>query len=79
LGDALTFDQAMLEAEQLLSQMESGELELEDALRAYERGNALLARCKAVLAQAQQRVELIAAQSAAPTSTPPASATDDEA
>jgi exodeoxyribonuclease VII small subunit len=58
---ALTFDQAMTQAEDLLARMESGDMELEDALKAYERGMALLARCKVVLATAQQRVEEISA------------------
>lgn len=51
----------MQQAETLLSQMESGEMELEDSLKAYERGMMLLARCKAVLSQAMQRVEEISA------------------
>jgi exodeoxyribonuclease VII small subunit len=59
--ESLTFDQAMTQAEELLAQMESGEMELEDALKAYERGMGLLTRCKTVLSQAQQRVEAISA------------------
>lgn len=61
--DALSFDEAMSQAEQLLSQMESGEMELEDSLKAYERGMALLSRCQQVITTAQQRVEQISAAS----------------
>jgi exonuclease VII small subunit len=45
-------------------------MELEDALKSYERGMALLARCKVVLATAQQRVEEISA-AADPTAAKP--------
>lgn len=52
--------EASLEAlEQLVEQMERGEMGLEDSLAAYERGVGLYRRCQAALEQAELRVRLL--------------------
>lgn len=58
--DALTFEQALAEIERVVRDLEDGRVGLEDSLRRYEEGIALLQRCHAKLRQSEQRiVELI--------------------
>jgi exodeoxyribonuclease VII small subunit len=47
--------------EQLVEELESGELPLEKALAEFERGVKLTRRCQAALAQAEQRIEILLA------------------
>ncbi len=52
--------EASLEAlEQLVEQMERGEMSLEESLAAYERGVGLYRRCQSALEQAELRVRLL--------------------
>jgi exodeoxyribonuclease VII small subunit len=52
-----TFEQARAELERIVSQLEAGEAGLEDAIRLWERGEALYRLCLAKLDAAQGRVE----------------------
>ena len=52
----MKFDQALAELEALVERIESGEVGLEEALKQYERGIALIDRCRSVLAGAEQRI-----------------------
>ena len=54
--EKLSFEDAMGELEQLVEQIESGEIGLEEALKRYERGIALIKRCRTVLDSAEQRI-----------------------
>jgi len=58
-----SFEQALSELEQLVAHMEEGELSLEAALRAFERGIALTRHCQSALDQAEQTVEILSGQS----------------
>lgn len=49
----------MAELENLVEKMESGELPLEESLSAYQRGMELLKFCERLLADAQQRVQVL--------------------
>jgi exodeoxyribonuclease VII small subunit len=53
------FEQSLDELEQLVARMESGELGLDESLRAFERGVALYRRCQSALEQADLRVKLL--------------------
>ncbi len=55
-AEALSFDQAVERLEQIIVQIESGEIGLEKAVSEYERGAALIARCRTILDQAEQKV-----------------------
>ena len=57
--DELTFRQAMAELEQIVDQLESNTLELEDRLQKYERGVARIVSLKGRLNQAQQKVDVL--------------------
>ena len=68
----MTFEEAMSALEQVVNQLERGEVALEESITLYERGAALKAHCAAKLAAAEQKVELIRAQEGRATGTTPA-------
>lgn len=57
--EELSFREAMSELEGIVSQLESGTLELEESLACYARGVALLASLQARLGAAEQRIEVL--------------------
>jgi len=59
--DKLSFEQALETLEDLIEQIESGEIGLEESLQRYEQGAALIKRCKAVLDTAQQKIAELSA------------------
>jgi exodeoxyribonuclease VII small subunit len=56
----LSYEDAFDELEALVEQLESGELQLEEALSVFERGQALAARCSDLLEKAQLRLTELA-------------------
>jgi len=60
---SLSFEDALSELERIVRGLEGGQLKLEDAITAYERGTALRRHCEAKLADAQARVQAIVAGS----------------
>jgi exodeoxyribonuclease VII small subunit len=52
----MRFGDALAELEAIVADLESGRLELEEALDRYQRGVALLEGCRARLSEAEQRV-----------------------
>lgn len=54
-----TFESAVAELESIVAGMESGELALEETLKAYKRGAELLRYCQASLQEAQQQVRIL--------------------
>lgn len=57
----LTFEQRLDELDTLVSELESGDLSLDQMLARYEHGMALVASCQQQLAEAELRVTRIAA------------------
>lgn len=57
-----SFEQALVELEQIVAQMESGQLPLEASLQAYTRGNDLLQFCQKALAEVDQKVKILNAR-----------------
>lgn len=53
------FEQSLDALEQLVDQMERGEMSLEESLAAYERGVGLYRKCQTALEQAELRVRLL--------------------
>ena len=53
------FEQALGELEQLVERLERGDLPLDEALKAFERGVALTRHCQSALKSAQQKVEIL--------------------
>jgi len=56
---AMSFEQALAELEGIVQDLERGQLDLEAAIRAYERGTQLKLHCESKLREAQLRVERI--------------------
>lgn len=54
-----SFEQALAELEQIVAQMESGQLPLDASLQAYQRGNDLLQFCQKSLAVVEQQVKIL--------------------
>jgi exodeoxyribonuclease VII small subunit len=57
--DELSFEEAMKALEAVVSQLERGDVALEDSIRLYERGAALKARCETKLKEAEEKVAQI--------------------
>lgn len=55
----MSFEEAMAALEGVVSQLERGEVPLEQSIALYERGAALKAHCAAKLKDAEEKVELI--------------------
>lgn len=55
----MSFEEAMLALEQVVSALEKGEVPLEQSIVLYERGAALKAHCAGKLRDAEEKVELI--------------------
>jgi exodeoxyribonuclease VII small subunit len=61
---SLNFEGAMDRLEKIVEQMESGKLPLEDLIVRYEEGMNLVKVCQERLAKAEQKIEIIASNSA---------------
>lgn len=57
--EAMGFDRVLLRLRQVVSQLENGQLGIEESLRVYEEGIALARRAHQVLDNAEKRVELL--------------------
>lgn len=57
--DALSFEEALAELEQIVGRLESGQGSLDDAIMAYERGSELKKHCQRKLDEARMKVEKI--------------------
>lgn len=56
-----TFEEAMERLEEIVTTMEQGEIPLEESLKLFEEGTALVRRCTDVLDKAQLRVTQVMA------------------
>jgi len=54
------FEEGMRELEEILSDIERGEMGVEDSLIRYERGAFLIQHCRGVLNKAQAQIEMLA-------------------
>ncbi len=53
----LKFEEALAKLEAIAEQIESGEIGLEASIDKYEEGMGLVARCRDILSQAEQRIQ----------------------
>lgn len=56
---AMKFEDALAELEKIVQKLEQGQVKLDEAIDAYERGAALKKHCEARLAEAQARIAKI--------------------
>ncbi|WP_029350465.1 exodeoxyribonuclease VII small subunit [Bosea sp. 117] len=57
--NTLSFEKALAELEEIVGKLEGGNVPLEESITLYARGEALKARCDALLKDAEARVEKI--------------------
>ncbi len=53
------FEDSLEELEQLVEQMEQGDLSLEESLKSFERGVKLTSTCQKALQEAEQKVQIL--------------------
>jgi exodeoxyribonuclease VII small subunit len=56
---AMPFEKALQELEQIVGQLERGDVPLEKSIEIYQRGNLLKAHCEQLLLKAELKVEVI--------------------
>jgi exodeoxyribonuclease VII small subunit len=66
-----TFEASYRELQQVVAQLESGDLDLERAVQLFERGSLLAQMCERIVDAAELRVTRLAAESASPLSDVP--------
>lgn len=57
--EKMSFEEAMAELEQVVGQLERGDVPLEQSIKLYERGAELKAHCETKLKSAEEKVEQI--------------------
>ncbi|GGI94332.1 exodeoxyribonuclease 7 small subunit [Shewanella hanedai] len=55
----LTFEESLCELERIVSELEQGDVSLDDALKQFERGIKLVRTSQSKLEQAQQKVAIL--------------------
>lgn len=60
--DANTFESALDELNTIVDEMEQGRLNLENALKHFERGITLVRHCQEMLKAAEQKVQMLTEQ-----------------
>lgn len=53
------FEEALAELEQILTDIEGGQVGLEESLVKYERGTFLIQHCRGVLSMAEKQIEIL--------------------
>ena len=76
--NAMSFEAAMAELEKIVDRLESGEIDLEESIATYERGEALKKRCEELLKKAEARIDKITLNAGGkPTGTEPLDVAED--
>jgi exodeoxyribonuclease VII small subunit len=64
--EELTFEEALVELEEIVSALEGEQNQLEEAINLFERGQALAARCGVLLEAAELKVKQVAGDEIVP-------------
>jgi exodeoxyribonuclease VII small subunit len=62
--EKMTFEQAIEELESIIGRVEQGKIGLAESLAEYQRGAALLKRCRGTLEVAEQQIEKLSVEQA---------------
>ena len=57
--EKMTYEQAIEELESIVARIEQGKIGLGESLDQYQRGAALVKRCRGILAEAEQQIETL--------------------
>ena len=63
MAKKMTFEDAAGRLEEIVRRLEEGEVPLEESIKLYEEGMKLGARCRRILEQAEQRIQMLSAES----------------
>ncbi len=55
-----TFEQCLAELEKIVSEIESGQIGLEESIQRYENGIRLIGQCRSILDAAEKKIQLLA-------------------
>jgi exodeoxyribonuclease VII small subunit len=66
MSKVIHFEQSITDLEQIVRQLEKGELTLEESLKQFEKGIGLARKCQDVLNQAEQKIEFLTASPSNP-------------
>jgi len=66
LTESLTYEEALIELEGIVESLEDGQNPLEDSMKLFERGQALIAHCGSLLESAQLKVLKLVGESQTP-------------
>ncbi len=58
-NNAINFEKTFLELEELVNEMEDGDLSLEESLKYFEKGMLLTKNCQQALNEAEQKVKML--------------------
>jgi exodeoxyribonuclease VII small subunit len=58
--EKLSFEQALEKLEQIVSQIEEGQVSLEQSIERYAEGIQLIKKCRAILERAEQKIQILA-------------------
>jgi exodeoxyribonuclease VII small subunit len=64
--EELTYEEALAELEEIVSALEGEQNQLEEAIKLFERGQALAARCSVLLETAELKVRQVAGEEVLP-------------
>ena len=67
----MSFEKALKELESIVGRLERGDVELEESINIYERGEALKDHCDRLLRLAEAKVEKLTFEAGEPTATEP--------
>jgi exodeoxyribonuclease VII small subunit len=65
-AEDLSYEEAMVELEEIVDSLEGEQSPLEDAMKLFERGQALVTRCSDLLEAAQLKVQKLAGETLIP-------------
>ena len=78
MQEKITFEAAMAELEAIVHKLENGQIPLEDAVKAYEKGIRLKKICEAQLNEAQMKIEKLVIKNGKPEKLEDFNATESE-
>ena len=58
-GRQINFEKTLAKLEEVIARLEAGELPLEESIKQFEQGTALLKDCRKVLDEAEQKVKIL--------------------
>jgi len=59
MNNKFNFNKGLLQLEQIINKMETGELSLEDSLKYFEEGVKIHRQCHTALTDAEQRISIL--------------------